>query len=139
MEIFLNLSGIKLKAVDKAQIACQGCAVRVVAVLWLVLRSLTVKPTANVIILLAHKRGGLERSLKRQKGLTQVSTVSSSSLKLISGVGRRAASCMLQWRGLAQSSSLWLIHRGCSFCFRLLIAFSFQLHTSYCLALNSLL
>lgn len=80
MEIFLNLSGTELKAVYKDQITCKGCSVYVFTVIWLVLKSLTVKPIANVIILLDNKRGGLERSSKRHKGLTLVYTMSSSSL-----------------------------------------------------------
>lgn len=42
----------------------------VLAVLWFVFRSLTVKPIANVITLLDNKPGGLERPLKRCEGLT---------------------------------------------------------------------
>lgn len=41
----------------------------VFTVIWFVFKSLTVKPIANVITLLDNKPGGLERSLKRHKGL----------------------------------------------------------------------
>lgn len=44
MEIFLNLSGTELKAVYKDQIICEGCSVYVFALIWLVFKSLTVKP-----------------------------------------------------------------------------------------------
>lgn len=84
MEIFLNLSGTELKAVYKDQIICEGCSVYVFTLIWLVFKSL--KPIANVIILLDNKPEGLERFLKRHKGLTLVYTVSSSPLKLISGL-----------------------------------------------------
>lgn len=86
MEIFLNLSGTELNAVYKDQVIRKECSVYVFTVIWLVFKSLTVKPIANVIILLANKTEGLERSLKRHKGLTLVYTMSSSSLKLISGL-----------------------------------------------------
>lgn len=42
----------------------------VFTVIWFVFKSLTVKPIANVITLLDNKPGGLERPLKRPKGLT---------------------------------------------------------------------
>lgn len=86
MEIFLNFGGTELKDVYKDQIICKGYSVYVFAVIWLVLKSLTVKPIANVIILLNNKTEGLETSLKRHRGLTLVYTMSSSSLKLFSSL-----------------------------------------------------
>jgi len=76
-------------------------------------KSLTVKPIANVIILLENGTEGLGRPLKRQKGLTLVHTMS-SSLKVIWGLAGEQ-SCRLGTLGrmsLGHSSS-FMVHVPC--------------------------